>query len=337
MATTQLADIIEPRVFMRYQMKETEVKSALFTSGILRSDEQLSTFLSGGGKTVDVPFWNDLGDGTDPNIGNDNPASVAGTAKIGSGDDVAIRHNRNKGWSSARLAGLIAGDDPQARIAQMTGSWWRRSFNQHLISTLKGVFADNAANDGGNMRVVIGNDLASAVTDAERVSAEAVIDAAQTMGDSQEDLALLMMHSVIYTRLKKQNLIDFIPDSEGRVRFATYLGYRIVVDDNCPAVAGSNRILYSTYLVGMGAIAFAEVPPPMPVEVDREPSQGNGQGVDYLWTRRQYIMHPYGIKWTSSSMAGTSPTNAELATTANWDRVYTERKMIKLAELVTNG
>jgi hypothetical protein len=299
MATTQLADIIEPRVFMRYQMKETEVKSALFTSGILRSDEQLSTFLSGGGKTVDVPFWNDLGDGTDPNIGNDNPASVAGTAKIGSGDDVAIRHN--------------------------------------LISTLKGVFADNAANDGGNMRVVIGNDLASAVTDAERVSAEAVIDAAQTMGDSQEDLALLMMHSVIYTRLKKQNLIDFIPDSEGRVRFATYLGYRIVVDDNCPAVAGSNRILYSTYLVGMGAIAFAEVPPPMPVEVDREPSQGNGQGVDYLWTRRQYIMHPYGIKWTSSSMAGTSPTNAELATTANWDRVYTERKMIKLAELVTNG
>jgi hypothetical protein len=179
--------------------------------------------------------------------------------------------------------------------------------------------------------------LASAVTDAERVSAEAVIDAAQTMGDSQEDLALLMMHSVIYTRLKKQNLIDFIPDSEGRVRFATYLGYRIVVDDNCPAVAGSNRILYSTYLVGMGAIAFAEVPPPMPVEVDREPSQGNGQGVDYLWTRRQYIMHPYGIKWTSSSMAGTSPTNAELATTANWDRVYTERKMIKLAELVTNG
>lgn len=337
MAATQLADIIEPKVFLRYMFQETKVKSAVFESGILNNDGNMASFLNGGGKTVDVPFWNDLGDGTDPNIGSDNPATIAGTAKIGATEDIAVRHNRNKGWSTTRLSGLIAGSDPMQQIAAHAGSWWRRSFNQHLISTLKGVFASNAANNSGDMRVVIGNDATGTITDAERISAEAVIDAAQTMGDSQEELAMLIMHSVVYTRLKKQNLIDFIPNSDGKTKFATYLGYKVVMDDNCPAVVGTNRTLYSTYLVGFNAFAFAEVPPPLPVEVDRKPEQGNGQGVDFLWTRRQYVMHPYGIKWTSSSMAGTSPTNTELATTANWSRVYPERKMVKLAELVTNG
>ena len=56
-----------------------------------------------------------------------------------------------------------------------------------------------------------------------------------------------------------------------------------------------------------------------------------------MWTRRQYIMHPYGIKWSSVSLAGQSPTNAEAETATNWDRVYPERKLVPLAELVTNG
>jgi hypothetical protein len=315
----------------------TKVNSALFQSGALHADPAISSFLSGGGKTIDLPFWNDLGDGSDPNIGSDNPATVAGTAKIAASDEIAIRHNRNKGWSTTRLAGLLAGDDPMKRIAEHSGDWWSRALNTHLIKTLQGVMADNAANDGGDMRKVVGTDAVGAATSAELISADNILDTAQTMGDSQEALALLMMHSVPFNRLKKLNLIDFIPDSRGEVNFATYLGKRVVVSDTCPAVAGSNRILYSTYLLGYNSIAYDEVPPPFPVETRREPLQGNGQGVDILVTRRQYVMHPHGFKWTSSSMAGSSPTNAELATTANWDRIYSERKQVVMAELVTNG
>lgn len=337
MAEVRLSDIIEPRTFLRYMFNRTKVNSALFQSGALHSDPAISSFLSGGGKTVDLPFWNDLGDGTDPNIGSDNPATVAGTAKIAAADEVAIRHNRNKGWSTTRLAGLLAGDDPMKRIAEHTGDWWSRAMNNHLINTLKGVFADNAANDGGDMRKVIGTDAVGAPSAAELISADAILDTAQTMGDSQEVLSLLMMHSVVFNRLKKLNLIDFIPDARGEVNFPTYLGKKLVISDTCPAVAGANRILYSTYLVGYNTIAYDEVPPPLPVEVFRYPAQGNGQGVDQLWTRRQYVMHPHGLAWTSSSMAGSSPTNAELATTANWNRIYAERKQVALAELVTNG
>jgi len=339
MALTKLADIIEPSVFLRYMFLETRVRSAAFTSGILEDDPEMQDFLRGGGKTVDVPFWNDLGDGSDPNIGSDDETSSASTAKITAAEDIAIRHNRNKGWSTARMSRLIAGDDPMQRIVEHTGGWWARSFNLHLINTIKGVIADNAANDGGDMRNVIGLDAAGTPGQDELISAEAIIDTAQTMGDQSQELSLLIMHSLPHSRLKKLNLIDTVHDSDGKVMFETYLGYPIIVDDNTPAVAGSNQTNYSTYLVGRGSFAFAEVPLPEneAVEFDRYPAKGDGQGVDELWTRRQYLLHPRGVKWTSSSMAGTSPTNAELAAAANWDRVYPERKQVAIAVLVTHG
>lgn len=336
MAVTRLSDVIVPDVFLPYMLKETQEKSAVFQSGILRNDPNLANFLRGGGQLINVPFWNDLGT-PEPNTSSDDPGSSATPQKISADKDVAVRINRNQGWSDADLAAELAGDDPMKRIGERVSSYWSRAYQKHLISVLKGVFADNAANNSGDMRVEIGTDAVGTATAAELVSAEAILDTKQTMGDAADALDTLVMHSVVFTRLQKLNLIDFIPDSRGEVRFPTYLGYNVVVDDGVPAIAGSNRIKYSTYLVGKGAFGFAEVPPAVPVEVEREAAQGDGAGVEEIWTRRQYIMHPYGIKWTSSSMAGQSPTNTEAEAAANWSRVYPERKQVPLAELVTNG
>ena len=41
-----------------------------------------------------------------------------------------------------------------------------------------------------------------------------------------------------------------------------------------------------------------------------------------LINRRRYILHPRGVKFTSASVAGDSPTNAELETGSNWTRVW---------------
>jgi hypothetical protein len=48
------------------------------------------------------------------------------------------------------------------------------------------------------------------------------------------------------------------------------------------------------------------------------------------------LLHPRGVKFTSSSVAALSPSWAELANAANWDRVY-NRKNIRLAQLVVNA
>jgi hypothetical protein len=335
----RLSDVVVPSVFQRYMFQDTKVKTGIFTSGILRADPSLNSFLAGGGLTINIPFWKDL-DSTSPGIANDDETSVAVPGKVSTGTDVAIRNIRTRGWGAARLTAELAGEDPMARIRARVSNYWNRMFQQHLISVLIGVFADNAANAAGDMRNVIGTDVAGAPTDSQYISAEAILDTKQTMGDAGDDLGLLIMHSVCYTRLQKANLIDFIPDSEGRVNFPTYLGYRIVVDDGVRVVQGttnSARYLYSTYLVSEGAIAWGEAPVAVPVEIYNRPDQGNGMGVETMWTRRQYILHPYGLKWTDASRAGNFPTDAENQAAANWTRVYAERKQVGLAELVTNG
>lgn len=336
-STTRISDVITPEVFVPYMLKETMVKSQIFNSGILRQDATLSSFLSGGGQTVNVPFWKDLDDTDTANISSDDPAEEAVTDKITASKDVAIRHNRNKSWSDADLTTELAGDDPMKRIGSRVVAWWEREFNRVLVSVLRGLVADNIASNSSDFVNDIGTDAVGAPAAGELISADAIIDTAQTMGDASEVLDTIIMHSIIYSRLAKQNLIDFIPDSRGEVRFPTYLGYRIVKSDRVPAIAGANRTKYHTYLIGRDAFGWAEVPPSVPVETFRHPSKGNGGGVEELWTRRQFAIHPYGIKWTSASMAGASPTDAELRDAANWTRVYPERKQINLAVLVTNG
>lgn len=336
MAVTRLSDLIVPEVFNANVLRTTMERSALFQSGILGPDAQLSANLAGGGLTFQVPFYTDLAN-EEPNIASDNPADLPTPSNIGTSRDVAIRHVRTKSWSSMDLNTVLTGSDPMGAIRQRVADYWVRQLQRQLIAILNGVFADNAAANGGDMRVVIGTDAVGAAAAGELVSDTAIIDAKQTMGDAAEALAVLIMHSVVYSRLQKLDLIDYIQSASADVRFATYLGYRVVVDDNVPAVAGTNRIKYSTYLIGLGAIAWAESPPPIPVEVDRVPNAGNAFGQEILYMRRQYIMHPRGIKWTDSSRAGQFPTNAEQSLIANWQRVYTERKQIALVELVTNG
>lgn len=336
MAVTRLSDLIQPTVFNANMLNATTERSALFQSGVLQNDAVLAGNLAGGGLTFNVPFYNDLAN-EEPNIASDDPAQLPTPSKITTGQDVAIRNVRTKSWSSMDLNPILTGSDPMGAIRQRVADYWVRQLQRQLIAILNGVFADNAANDAGDMRVVIGTDAVGAPAAGELISDTAIIDAKQTMGDNAEGLAVLIMHSVVYSRLQKLDLIDYIQSNSANVRFATYLGYRVVVDDNVPAVAGANRIKYSTYLVGLGSIAWAESPPDVPVEVDRVPNAGNAMGQEILYTRRQYLMHPRGIRWMDAVRAGQFPTNAECATTANWNRVYAERKQIRLVELVTNG
>jgi hypothetical protein len=224
-------------------------------------------------------------------------------------------------------------------IGSRVSDWWVRHFQTRFVNTLHGVYLSNVANNSGDMIRDIGTDASGAAAAAELISAEAILDAAQTMGDNSDKLDTIIMHSIVYNRLAKLNLIDFIPDARGETKFASYLGYRVIRDDGARIIAGTNRVKYVTYLVGRGAFAFGEAPMlgTPNVELDRKPEQGNGMGVDLLFTRRQFIMHPYGFRWTDASTAGETPTRAELALATNWVRCYPERKQVPLAFLLTNG
>jgi hypothetical protein len=319
--STRLSDVIVPEVFAKYMMRETAEKARIFQAGLMQSNGVIASFLAGGGQTVNLPHWNDLAG--DENISSDDETSEATPLKVTAASDVAIRHNRNQGWSSADLVQALAGDDPLKMVSNRVSTYWANQLEKMMISTIRGVTADNIANDGGDM-----------VLDATgaTISAEAIIDAAATMGDADDRLSAIVMHSKVYAQLAKLNLIDFIPDSDGKVRFPTYLGYQVIRDDDC----WNDGSVAHTYLLARDAFAWGEGTPRVPVEVDRRPRGGDGGGIEELWTRREFCMHPYGFAFTSTTMAGTSPTNAELVLAANWNRVAPERKQVGIAVLISD-
>jgi len=334
MALTQIADIIEPAVFEPYMRLRSTELSALFEAGITQLDPRIDALMKGGGTLFELPAWDDLSQ-TESVVGTDTAGAIT-PQKLTTSKDQAVKHFRNQAWQAADIVANVAGDDPMQEIADKVAGYWSREWQRFVISSLTGLFADNIANDSGDMVYDISTDSASAITAAEKISADALLQGMQTMGDAAGLLQAFATHSVVATELKRQNLIDFIPNARAEVTFARYMDKLVIVDDGMPAVAGSNRTSYATWLFRNGAMAFGRGEPRHPVETEREALQGAGSGIESLVSRQIVAIHPRGVKFTESSVAGNSPTNTELEAAANWDRVF-DRKLIGLAEVNTNG
>jgi hypothetical protein len=351
MAQTQISDVVVPSVFAPYVQLLSTSLSLLIKTGVILTDPLLDQFVRDGGQFIDMPHFNDLGD-TEANISGDSPSDVIaanyglGTPSprldstpenITTGQTRAVRHNRNQSWSSMDLAAQLAGADPMDAIASRVAGYWTRQDQLQLNASIEGIIADNVANDSSDMV----NDISTsgAITDANRFSADAFIDAMQTMGDHKTMVSAIGVHSVVHARMQKLNLIDFVPDSEANVGFGTYQGKPLIVDDGMSVTLNGANTRYWTQIYGPGVFGLGTGSPRVPSEVERQGAAGNGGGQEILYSRREFLLHPQGFNFeatTGSGMVGQSPTNAELALAATWNRVY-GRKLIPFAVLQTNG
>ena len=340
--TTRVSDIIVPELFTPYAQNLTAEKSRLIQSGLISRSDVLDNFLAGGGLTIQMPSFKDLDNdaervSTDTSVPFADPdASLpAGVArppnpnKIGTLKEIAVRMSRNNSWSSSNLAATLAGANPMDAIASRVADYWVRRMQVAFVATWRGVIADNAANDSGDYALDISG--ASFQDGVTNFSAEAFLDAAQTMGDNQSILTAVMVHSVVYNRMMKNNLIDFIPDSEGRVNIPTFLGREVIVDDGMPRTGS----VYDTWLFGAGATQMGIGSPPVPTEVERKGGAGNGGGQDVLYNRVEWCIHSTGHAFVMSSIPDGGPANGDLDDATSWDRRYPERKQIPFARLVT--
>lgn len=340
--TTRVSDVIVPELFTPYAQNLTAEKSRLIQSGLISRSDVLDNFLGGGGLTIQMPSFKDL-DNDAERVSTDTsvpfadadaslPAGVArppNPNKIGTLKEIAVRMSRNNSWSSSNLAATLAGANPMDAIASRVADYWVRRMQAVFVATWRGVIADNAANDTGDYALDISG--ASFQDGVTNFSAEAFLDAAQTMGDNQQILTAVMVHSVVYNRMMKNNLIDFIPDSEGRVNIPTFLGREVIIDDGMPRTGS----VYDTWLFGAGATQMGIGSPPVPTEVERKGGAGNGGGQDVLYNRVEWCIHPTGHAFVMSSIPDGGPANGDLDDATSWDRRYPERKQIPFARLVT--
>lgn len=338
MSITRISDCIVPEIFATYTLKKTAELSELIKSGALVSNPQLVEFLNGAGRTCNLPTFTDLTNEKEY-VSNDSGTDST-PSKIMTVNEVQVRLSRNKSWGSADLVASLIGTDPMNAIIDRVAYYWARRFQAAVIATVKGVFANNGLPDNiaqGHLKNDMVVDISGTIFNENKttICPSAVIDTAGTMGDHLDDLSLLIMHSIVYTRLQKQNLIEFIPNARGEANIPTYLGRKVIVDDSMPNENG----VFETWLLGKGCIHYAFGRPKVPVETQRNMLANEGGGEEILQTRVEWAIHPCGYAFVGQPNSYGGPTNEStannLANANSWKRAWPERKQIRMAKLIT--
>lgn len=247
---------------------------------------------------------------------------------------------RAQGWTEKDFNSDISGDDYSAGIGEVA-EFWDEVDQGCLISTLKGIFAMT----GGKNAEFVDKHTYDITAEANPKFSETTLNTAvqKALGDNKSKFALTIMHSQIATNLENLKLIAYMKytDAEGvekDLTLSTLNGRMVLVDDDMPYDADND--VYTTYVLGQGAIEYTNCGVKTPSEMFRDPAKNGGETT--LFTRQRKIFAPYGISFKNNTII--SPTNAQLETGSNWElaknvdenKVYPE-KAIAIAQIKTKG
>lgn len=100
--------------------------------------------------------------------------------------------------------------------------------------------------------------------------------------------------------------------------------------------------VYTTYVLGAGAIEYTNCGAKVPYEMDRDPAKNGGE--DTMYSRQRKIFSPYGISFKNTGVV--SPTDAQLEAGSSWElannnaastKKYFPIKAIPIARIKTRG
>lgn len=318
MAETRITNVVVPEVFTAYTVEPSIYKSRLFRSGVIEQNAGIAGLLNGGGETFTLPFWQDVG-GTSGDVPSETVAQDINNMAAKS--QVFRRIIRQKAWGTNDISKVLAGDNPIESLQNMVVDYWANAMDVVAVQSAAGVFAAEAG--------LVNDQSAVDFSDSLVIDTQALLGENGTVGRADlngGDFVSIAVHPSVYAFMRKNDLIDFQPVSGQDRPLAFYMGMSVIVDRNMPVDTG----VYDTYIFKANAFQFGissfgyEA-----TEIDRDPSKG--MGIDSLYTRRVFGMHPVGTAWQESSVAGTAPTDVELATAANWDGVYATENMRMVA------
>ena len=341
--TTRLTDAFIPDLFGTYATEDTAELTAFADSGILRTSPLINNMVQNGGSTITVPYWNDLDSSEEPNYSNDDPGDHSAPDKIDSGEQTARVAFLNNSWAAADLVTELAGSSPNQRIAARIDAYWARQWQKRALAVALGLYNNNVTSNNSDMVID-----ATRYTDAgdQIFNVNNFVDAAFTMGDRVGGLNVVAMHSMVAKRITKSNEIEEVRDSDGQLLYTSYKGARIIIDDSMPTFGSGATRNYLSVLFGPGALTYGYGIPRVPAETDRKPSGGHGGGIEVLYSRKTWLIHPTGYKFLATTLTGNGATDkgvvvknaswADLRSAGNWERQL-ERKKIPMAFLLTRG
>lgn len=334
--------IFNPQVFGRYMDTIPRTKlNELLRSGAIRPRQDLAAMFpeQTGGNFAVLPITGRIGGDPAKYDGIENmPVTGLDTYMQG-----IVAAGFMKGWEEKDFTQSITGKDFMAEIAAQVSEYWDDYDQKTLISILTGVFNMTGAL---NTPFIDSHttDLTGNAGDAANFNETTLNTSAQkASGDNKNLFTMIIMHSFVATNLENMNLLERLKytDANGIQRdlnLGTLNGRTVLIDDSMPVDAGN----YTSYLLGVGAISYADAGVKVPYEVWRDPkTQG---GLDQLLTRQRKIFAPFGIGFTMAAMATKSPALSELEVGANWEVVQNsgktetiDTKAIPIARIISKG
>ena len=177
-------------------------------------------------------------------------------------------------------------------------------------------------------------------------SQSGLVDATQTLGDSKSDLSIICAHSVVTARMEKLVYATSGLSPQGPVRLATWGRFSVLEFDGMPSgtsavrASGSagNAGVYETWAFGPGTFKLGTGLPAVPEATERRELSGSGGGQSWFVQRLEWLLHFPGHSYTGTSPnggPGTADTANNLGAAGSWNRIATQRKLVKFARFVT--
>lgn len=273
-------------------------------------------------------------------------------------------YGRMMGWTEADFSfDVTGGVDFMANVRNQITRYWNDRDQDTILSILKGIFAMSATGTGGiktaNAAFVsehtfdVSQSSADVKTDdTMKVGATTLNSAIQkACGDNKQKFSLVICHSVVATNLENMKLLSYLKytDAQGVERdlgMGTWNGRTVLIDDSMPVESknvgstGGDVSLYTTYVLGEGAIGFEPLGAKVPYEMVRDAKTKGGE--DTLISRKRNAVSVAGISYLKASQATNSPTNTELENGKNWSLVSNgtdciAHKAVPIARIISRG
>nr|DAJ62202.1 MAG TPA: major capsid protein [Caudoviricetes sp.] len=328
----------DPEVFSDYMSEQPTWNDRILTSGILVQDSTIMDLIGTRGNVCTLPFYVPIDEEASHALNNDGKTNNV-PEEISGKKQTAMLIQRMKAWKAQDFTRELTGADPMTHVANSVAGFYRQTRIRDLMTIVDAVLSLNGMKD--HVMDIAEKTGEGAVTDANKVTDTTLIFAKQkAIGDSDENMGILFLHSYMYAKYKALGLVDYNKYTvtnalAGDVNLPSIGGFIPIVTDRYTVDTSKTNVVYKTYMVGAGAFLTCDKTNyEDPYYADYDPE--TNAGIRKLYTKQGYVLHPNGFSIATDKIKEESPTNTELGTQGNWSLVY-NHKNIRMGVIKSNG
>lgn len=331
-----------PEVFSRYMNENPTWNDSIIASGVLVQDNTIMDLIGEKGNVATMPFYVPIDEFESQALNNDGETDNT-PVEISGKKQTAMLIQRMKAWKAKDFTKELTGADPMTHVANSVAGFYKQVRTRDLMATIDAVLSLTGMESHVTDITLDETEAAkgTAATDANKIDDTSLIFAQQkALGDSADKMGLLVLNSYMFAKYQAMGLVNYnkytIANAvEREVNLPTIGGFIPLVSDRYTVDTSGTLPVYKTYMLGSGSILTCDKTNyEHPYYTDYDPE--TSAGIEKLYTKQGYVLHPNGFSIAQNKIAKESPTTAELGAKANWSLVY-NHKNIRMGVIKSNG